>query len=281
MWVEADCNVPSGESLIRQILYGLEFFGAEFGKRPRTCWLPDVFGYPASLPGILAGCGLTSFFTTKLHWQARNPFPTHLFWWEGIDGNVVLSHIPDLKANYNGTPNPEQLRIAWDAFTEKGAYQEVLMPFGFGDGGGGPTPSMLELAERARGFPGVPTCRQGPEETFFDEVARANPELPTWVGELYLETHRGTYTTQSAIKRANRKNEVLLGEAEIVCSLSEMIRGGRLTEAWSSLHDAWETLLLLQFHDILPGSSIGEVYADAREKHRGLEAAARLHETER
>ena len=274
MWVEADCNVPSGESLIRQILHGLAFFAAEFGVRPHTCWLPDVFGYPASLPGILLGCGLTSFFTTKLHWQARNPFPAHLFWWEGIDGSAVLAHIPDLKANYNGTPNPEQLRIAWDKYAEKGAYQELLMPFGFGDGGGGPTPTMLEFADRAGAFPGVPRCRQGPTERFFDDVARSAPELPTWVGELYLETHRGTYTTQSAIKRANRKNEILLGEAELACSLRDMMQADSSPEAWRSLRHAWEMLLLLQFHDILPGSSIGEVYTEALKKHHEIHTAA-------
>ena len=148
MWVEADCNVSSGEALIRQVLYGLRFYRDEFGARPRTCWLPDVFGYPASLPGILHGCGLDSFFTAKLHWQARNPFPKHLFYWEGLDGTRVLAHIPRLPGMYNGWPNPEQLRAAWDGFLQKAAYPELLFPFGFGDGGGGPTDEMLEYAAR-------------------------------------------------------------------------------------------------------------------------------------
>ena len=271
MWVEADCNVPSGEALIRQILFGLRFFRQEFGVRPRTCWLPDVFGYPGSMPQILKGCGLDNFYTNKLHWQARNPFPHHLFWWQGIDGTRVLAHIPRLKSYYNGWPNPQELNIAWDTFAEKAIYPEVMLPFGFGDGGGGPTAEMLEFAARAEHFPGVPAARQGLEETYFDD-ARATPDLPVWSGELYLETHRGTYTTQSAIKRANRKNELLLREAEIWSTLAQA-QGATVDSR--SLQAAWETLLLLQFHDILPGSSIGEVYTEAAVSHAHIERDSR------
>jgi alpha-mannosidase len=276
MWVEADCNVPSGESLIRQILHGIAFFREHFGKRPRTCWLPDVFGYPGSLPGLLAGSGITGFYTNKLHWQARNPFPAHLFRWEGIDGSSVTAHIPRLPEYYNGQPTPAQLRAAWDGFNEKAVHQELLFPFGHGDGGGGPTEGMLEMADRARGFPGLPGCRQAGEEEYFDAVSAAAPSLPTWTGELYLETHRGTYTTQSAIKRANRINENALRDAETWLSLSSWasLSRGDAGPAWARLHDAWETLLLLQFHDILPGSSIGEVYREALRSHDGITAAA-------
>ncbi len=272
MWVESDCNVPSGESLIRQVLHGLRFFRDEFGTRPRTCWLPDVFGYPASLPGILKGCGLDNFYTNKLHWQARNPFPAHLFWWQGIDGSRILAHIPRLKNYYNGWPNPEDLRAAWDGYHQKAAYPEVMLPFGFGDGGGGPTQEMLEFAERAKQYPGLPAARQGLEEVFFDGVRAADPELPAWVGELYLETHRGTYTTQAALKHANRKNELLLREAELFGSLANL-HGAAID--LEPLRGAWETLLLLQFHDILPGSSIGQVYQEAAVSHTGIEAVAR------
>ncbi|MCD6289975.1 MAG: alpha-mannosidase [Anaerolineae bacterium] len=272
MWVEADNNIPSGEALIRQILYGVQFFQKEFGTRPRVCWLPDVFGYPGNIPQILIGCGLTSFFTTKLHWQARNEFPYHLFWWEGIDGTSVLAHIPRLKRGYNGHPTPEELALAWGQFNEKGVYDEVLFPFGFGDGGGGPTAEMLEYAKRAEQYPGLPACRQGPEEAYFDRVRAASPELPTWHGELYLETHRGTYTTQAAIKRANRKNELLLREAEIAGVLA---RWTGADIAMDALHSAWENLLLLQFHDILPGSSIGQVYEEAARDHARIETIAR------
>ncbi len=272
MWVEADCNVSSGEALIRQILYGLRFFREEFGTRPRVCWLPDVFGYPGNLPQILRGCGLTSFFTTKLHWQARNPFPYHLFWWEGIDGTRLLAHIPLLKRNYNGHPTPEELTTAWDNFNEKAIYDEVLFPFGFGDGGGGPTEEMLEFAARAEHYPGLPACRQGLEEAYFDRVHEIAPELPVWHGELYLETHRGTYTTQAAIKRANRKNELLLREAEIAGTLARWL--GEDIDL-DTLRPAWEKLLLHQFHDILPGSSIGEVYVEAARDHAQITQVAR------
>lgn len=272
MWVEPDCNVPSGESLIRQMMYGVQYFQREFGMRPRTCWLPDVFGYPASLPQILKGCGVENFYTNKLHWQARNPFPHHLFWWEGIDGTRLLAHIPKLRRYYNGGPNPEELGIAWENVRDKTRYAEVLFPFGFGDGGGGPTEDHLEFAARAQGFPSLPAVRQGKEETYFDEVHAAQPALPVWSGELYLETHRGTYTTQGAIKRANRKNELLLRDAEIVSALAN-IEGAEIET--SALHAAWENLLLLQFHDILPGSSIGQVYREAAEDGERIAAAAR------
>lgn len=273
MWVESDCNVPSGEALVRQFLHGIAFFQAEFGRRPRSCWLPDVFGYPASLPGILVGCGIDFFFTTKLHWQARNPFPAHLFHWEGIDGSRVLGHVPRLPDMYNGIPDPAQLAAAWDGYLEKAAHPELLFPFGCGDGGGGPTEWMLEYAERARAFPGLPRTRQVTAEEWFETVRAAAPALPTWAGELYLETHRGTCTTQAAIKRANRKNELALREAEIFASAAAIAAGARYPAG--ELGAAWENLLLLQFHDILPGSSIGEVYREALADHARIGAAAR------
>jgi len=309
MWVEPDCNVPSGESLIRQVLHGLRFFKEEFGSRPRTCWLPDVFGYPASLPEILAGCGLEGFMTTKLQWQARNPFPHSLFWWEGLDGTRLLAHIPRLQAMYNGTPDPQQLQVAWENFQHKAVYDEVLFPFGFGDGGGGPTEEMLEMAARTVAYPTLPRVRQGVEEAYFDALKAADPPLPVWDGELYLETHRGTYTTHGEIKRANRKNELLLRDAEVfsfmaavqaaqqiaVAQADQQTTGvddgaaeagsaedggaeaggaGDFALAAAGLRDAWQNLLLLQFHDILPGSSIGEVYAEAAQDHTRIAAAA-------
>lgn len=255
MWVEADCNVPSGESLIRQVLYGTRFFEQEFGVHPRTCWLPDVFGYPASLPGILKGSGVENFMTCKLHWQARNPFPAHLFWWEGVDGSRLLAHIPRLRDYYNGLPDADGLVFAWEHFHQKAAYPEVMLPFGYGDGGGGVTEEMLEAANRLPAFPGLPASRQGVEEEYFAEVHQASPDLPVWVGELYLETHRGTYTTQAATKKANRKNELLLRETELFGLIANV--------DLEPLRAAWLNLLLLQFHDILPGSSIGEVYQEA------------------
>ena len=271
MWVEADCNVTSGESLIRQILYGIKLFQEDFGTRPRTCWLPDVFGYPGTLPGILAGCGIKYFYTNKLHWQSRNPFPYHLFHWEGINGSRVLAHIPLHRDFYSGSVSPEDLLLSWDNYIQKAEYPEFIYPFGFGDGGGGPTEDHLRNAERAKNFPGVPACRQGCQEKYFDDVEKSKVNLPSWRGELYLETHRGTYTTHGDIKRANRKNELALRDAEIAGFMT--MQNGIKTNL-ASLKDAWKNLLLLQFHDILPGSSISEVYEEAMADHKKINTTA-------
>lgn len=266
MWVETDTNVPSGESLIRQILYGLKFFREEFGTRPTVCWLPDVFGYNAGLPQILVGCGLRSFWTHKLHWQSSDEFPYHLFWWEGIDGTRVLAHIPKLAGGYNSNPTPEQLTQAHDNYLQKVAYPEQLFPFGYGDGGGGANEQMMEFANRAERYPGLPACRQGTTEQFFADVHEAAPELPTWVGELYLETHRGTYTTQGRTKLGNRRCELALRDAEIWSTIATTL-GKDLPEATFDFEALWRKTLLHQFHDILPGSSIGEVYEDTAADH--------------
>ncbi len=272
MWVEADCNVTSGESLVRQILHGLDFFEKEFGTRPRGCWLPDVFGYPSSLPEILAGCGIKYFYTYKLHWQARNPFPCHLFHWKGLDGSEVLAHVVNHVWGYNCNMTPDHLFKGWEMYAQKAQYPEVIFPFGYGDGGGGVNEEMMEMCKRAKGqFPGLPALRTGSSEGYFDDVVARKPDLPVWDGELYVETHRGTYTTQSALKKANRASELLLRDAEIFGVLSKM--NGR-TPRSQALHDAWELVLLHQFHDILPGSSIAMVYADALEDHAKIQTIA-------
>lgn len=275
MWVEADCNITSGESLIRQILHGIEFFKREFGTRPRVCWLPDVFGYPASLPEILTGCDIPYFYTYKLHMLATNPFRDHLFRWRGLDGSEVLAAVIDTPGAYNGRPKPWDLREAWERYAQKGEYPEVLFPYGFGDGGGGATIEMIESRRRAEPhYPGLPAVRTGSAEGFFDALARQNPDLPRWDGELYLEMHQGTYTSQSATKKANRANELLLRDAEIWGSLAQ-IGGGKYDAA--SIHGAWQTVLLQQFHDILPGSSIAPVYVDALTDHAAVRAAVEPH----
>ena len=271
MWIESDCNVTSGESLVRQLLYGLRFFREEFGTRPRCCWLPDVFGYPASLPQILAGAGVPYFFTYKLHWQARNLFPAQLFRWEGIDGSRVLGHIPLLKGAYNGSPTPNQLQFAWTHFAQKDSYPELLFPYGHGDGGGGPTAEMVQQLEIAADYPGLPRCRSGGEEVFFEEAEASGAVSRVWRGELYLETHRGTYTTHSDTKAGNRQCEIALRDAEqLGCAA-----------AWSGtpvdldpLRQAWELTLLNQFHDILPGTSVSDVYVDTRREHARVLATA-------
>ncbi|HEY3417909.1 MAG TPA: alpha-mannosidase, partial [Armatimonadota bacterium] len=263
MWVEADCNVAGGEALIRQMLYGIHFFQQEFGTRPRMLWLPDVFGYPSSLPEIMAGCGVRYFYTYKLHWQARNPFPDHLFRWRGLDGSEVLAHVVNHRGGYSNAPSPEHLVYGWQQYAQKAEYPEVLLPFGHGDGGGGVTEGQMEYLHLAQGqYPGLPALRTGTAEAYFDDVVAADPALPLWDGELYVETHRGTYTTQSEMKRANRQCELLLREAEIWGSLARAT-GASATFAASTLREAWDGLLLHQFHDILPGSSIGMVYPEA------------------
>jgi alpha-mannosidase len=269
MWVEADCNTTSGEALVRQMLYGVEFMKREFGTRPRSLWLPDVFGYSGALPQILHRCGLPYFFTCKLHWQSRNPFPDHLFWWRGIDGSRVLAHIPLLWNGYNSDTAPAHIRQNWNDYLQKAEYDEVLVPFGHGDGGGGATPGMLEFADRAKDFPGLPKCRQAGAEEYLAEAARKARDLPVWNGELYLETHRGTYTTQGATKRANRRNELRYRQAEIVSAVASQF-GMKLPV--DELRDGWHTILLHQFHDILPGSSIGEVYAETLADHARVAA---------
>ncbi len=275
MWVEADCNVTSGESLIRQILHGLRFFREEFGTRPTVCWLPDVFGYNAGLPQILDKCGLKSFWTWKLHWQSRDPFPYHLFNWQGCDGTKVLAHIPKLGGGaYNGRPTPEQLATAWDTYVQKADYDEQLMPFGYGDGGGGVNEEMMEFARRAEHFPGLPATRIGTAEEFFEQVHAADLDLPTWVGELYLQTHRGTTTSQARTKAANRRCELALRSAEMISVVAGRLR----VQVYASpLRDAWKKVLRHQFHDILPGTSVTETFEEAKRDHEdALRVAAEV-----
>lgn len=274
MWVEADCNITGGESLIRQMLYGLDFFRKEFGTRPRMCWLPDVFGYPASLPEILAGCGVEYFYTYKLHWQATNAFPCHLFHWRGLDGTEIFAHVVNHLGAYNNYPSPDQIHKGWELYAQKAEYPEVLFPFGFGDGGGGVTEDQLnQLSLAMHSYPGLPAVRTGTAEQYFDQMAAAKPQLPTWDGELYVETHRGTYTTQSAMKRANRISELALREAEILGSLA-MLNGTATNFDAQTLRQAWDLTLVNQFHDILPGSSIAMVYAEALADHRHVQEQA-------
>lgn len=261
MWVESDCNVPSGESLLRQMLYGSRFFQAEFGVKTRTCWLPDVFGYPASIPTILKHAEVDFFFTTKLHWQAKQPFPRHLFYWKGLDGTKVLTHIPQLRSFYGGTPGPHQFQIGWDNFAEKGQYDQVLFCFGHGDGGGGVTLEMMEKANRMQQFPGQPTSKIGGGQAYFEAVEKRQPDLPVWDDELYLQTHRGTYSTQAAVKRYNRKLEMLFHNLEL---LSVVTRPFGTNVPPNEIEALWRVLLLHQFHDDLPGSSIPVVYEETR-----------------
>ncbi len=280
MWVEADCNVPGGESLIRQILFGNRFFQREFGKTTRVLWLPDVFGYPAALPQIIRGCGMEYFLTTKISWSQFNRMPADTFTWRGIDGTEVLTHFvttPESNQRfytYNGQMTAREVRGAWDEYRQKDVNDELLNLFGFGDGGGGPTRRMIEAGRRFSSLAGFPRCAFGGAEAYFDRLAARvndNPLLPRWVGELYLEYHRGTYTSQARMKKANRRSEILYHNAELFSALALV----ELETAYSgeSLNAGWERILLNQFHDILPGSSIAPVYEEAA---RDYAEAARI-----
>jgi alpha-mannosidase len=273
-WVEPDCNLPSGESLVRQFLYGQRAFHERFGVRCRECWSPDTFGHNGQVPQILRGAGIDRFLTQKLSWNQFTRPPHHTFRWEGIDGSAVLAHMPPVDT-YNATLAVAELRAAVARFKDHDRSTSSLVPFGYGDGGGGPTEEMLELARRTADLRGVPSVEVGSSGGFFDRLAEEVPEPPTIVGELYFEYHRGTYTSQAATKRGNRTGERLLGEAEAAAALAHRL--GRAPYPAEALRELWEVLLLNQFHDILPGSSIHAVYEDARADHaRVAEGAAAL-----
>jgi alpha-mannosidase len=253
MWVEADCNIPSGESLVRQLVHGKRFYLEEFGIDVEELWLPDVFGYPASLPQLMRSAGVRWFLTQKISWNETNVFPHNTFWWEGIDGSRVLAHFPPADT-YNGIMTVEQVRHAERNFKDHGVSDVSLYLFGWGDGGGGPTREMLESAKRLGDLDGVPAVEMGRADGFFERAEHSAGPLASWVGELYLELHRGTYTTQARTKRANRLAELALRDAEL---------WGAGAGHPVDLDGAWKKLLLQQFHDVIPGSSIGWVYDDA------------------
>jgi len=259
-WVEQDSNISSGESLVRQHLYGNRFFRKEFGIHSRTCWLPDAFGFCWSLPQILKKAGVDFFATTKIDWSQYNKFPYSLFMWQGIDGTRILSIMPPL--NYNGSLVVRDCLAQWEQFKQKDQCDEVLYSFGHGDGGGGPTKEMLETGIRLDDMVGVPKCSFGRVQDYFDRLEESvdTEKLPVWNGELYLELHRACQTTQSRTKRNNRKSELLYRDAEFLSSIS-MLNGGYYPQ--EKLYEGWKVILCSQFHDILPGSSINEVYEDA------------------
>ncbi len=270
MWVESDCNVPSGESLVRQFLYGKRFFLDNYGVETTECWLPDAFGFPATLPQIIAQAGARAFITQKLSWSESDRYPHHSFWWEGLDGTQVLAHfLPS--DTYNGDFSVAELRHAERNFSDHGRSGVSLYPFGYGDGGGGPTEEMVERAARVANLDGLPSCEIAPTGRFLDRLRADGERLESWVGELYLELHRGTYTSQARTKAGNRRGEVALHEAEVWSSLA--VASG-LAGAAVSLEQEWKTLLFNQFHDILPGSSIHWVAREAEADHaRVIEAA--------
>jgi alpha-mannosidase len=262
MWVEPDGNLLSGESWARQLLYGQRYFRSRFNQTVKVCWLPDTFGYTANLPQILRQGGIDSFFTTKLNWNETNPFPYDLYHWEGIDGSKVIAHsFFNPGEGYNGNIAAFDLLGTWKNFKGKRHFDTSLFSFGWGDGGGGPTEEMLERYERLKDFPGLPKLETGRVQELYKRVEQeveAGLELPVWVGEQYLELHRGTYTTQAKIKWFHRRLEHDLVEAESACTLAWKLLGASYPQ--NDFYQAWTTLLRHQFHDVLPGSSVKAVY---------------------
>jgi len=262
MWVEPDTNMPTGESLARQVLYGQRYFEQKFGTRHKICWLPDCFGFSGALPQILQQGGIDSFFTIKVNWSETNRIPNDLFWWEGLDGSKVLAHtFNNPYHGYNGFVRPDCLVATWKNFKGKTQHPTTLLAVGYGDGGGGVTPEMVEREVQLRSFPTLPRTRWSKVHDFYADAhttADAS-KMPVWQGEIYLELHRATLTTQGHVKRMHRHAERALITAEAVASLGHLIGGA----APQSLESLWRVVLKNEFHDILPGSSIREVYQDA------------------
>lgn len=270
MWVEADCNLTSGESLVRQFMHGKRFFKEEFGVDNKILWLPDVFGYSGALPQIMKKCGIDYFMTTKLAWNQFNKIPYDTMMWRGIDGTEVLTHlittlgvsqpIKDFFTTYNGMLHPDAIMGGWMRYQNKDINNDILISYGYGDGGGGPTREMIETSIRMeKGVKGIPCVRQEFARNYFDELAErveGNRRLPVWEGEFYFEYHRGTLTSMGRNKRSNRKSELGLMDLELLSVLAEKM----VAYPTEELDAIWKLVLINQFHDILPGSSIKEVY---------------------
>ncbi|WP_022900818.1 glycoside hydrolase family 38 C-terminal domain-containing protein [Humibacter albus] len=265
MWVESDTNMVGGEAMVRQFVTGQGFFRREFGQRAVTGWLPDSFGYTGALPQLMAGAGIEQFVTQKISWNDTDRFPHHTFWWEGIDGTRMFTHFPPMDT-YNSVLSQEELARTDRQYAEKGEANSSLALFGHGDGGGGPTREMLASADRAASLDGAPTVTLGTPESFFEQAKAEYEHPPVWSGELYLELHRGTYTSQARTKQGNRRSEHLLREAELWAATAAVRTGAEYP--YEELDAAWQTVLLQQFHDILPGSAIAWVYRDAERNYR-------------
>jgi alpha-mannosidase len=269
-WIEPDCNIPSGESLVRQFLHGQRFFRKEFGITCGEFWNPDVFGYSGALPQIMRGAGIRFFLTQKLSWNQFNKPASHTFLWEGIDGSRVLTHFPPADT-YNGVASVKELLFNVSNFKDHERGRESCYLYGHGDGGGGPTRGMLAMLRRVKDVEGLPRVEQRTPAEFFRRCEADLADPTRWVGELYFEYHRGTYTTQASTKRNNRRAEEALHDAEFLAALAGALVGTPYPS--EALDGAWKLTLLNQFHDILPGSSIGEVYRDSEAQFREVFAA--------
>lgn len=288
MWLECDCNLSSGESIIRQILFGKRFMKEEFGKDSEILWLPDTFGYSAAMPQILKKCGINDFVTSKISWNDTNTMPHDTFIWEGIDGTEIMTHFMTAQnfVNYNSSANRETTYVpilnpsyalgAWARYQDKEYNNRTMITYGFGDGGGGPTAEMLEYQRRMeKGLPGIPktvitTVKEHIEATdkSFNKNAALLGRTPKWVGELYLEFHRGTYTSIAEAKKNNRKAENSAAKTEFLSVLAEKLLNKKYPD--KKIKEVWKLILLNQFHDVLPGSAIKEVYEDSKKQYEKI-----------
>lgn len=282
MWVECDCNLTSGESIVRQILYGTRFFEREFGYKNDFLWLPDVFGYSWALPQILKKSGIDTFVTTKISWNDTNKMPYDTFLWRGMDGSEVVTHFitaPEHSENryytYNGIIDPYMIHGVWSQYANKDLNTNVLLAYGYGDGGGGANRDMLENMRCLKKMPGLPSIRCEHAADYLrrlNQTVRENKRngyVPVWDGELYLEFHRGTYTSQAYNKRKNRQLEFLARNTEMAAVLAMMHADCAYPQ--EPIYEAWKIIMRHQFHDVIPGSSIHEVYQDSRAEYAEAE----------
>ena len=287
MWVEADCNITGSEALVRQFLLGRLFYREHFGLNAESpiLWLPDVFGYAWNLPQLIKEAGLKYFFTIKIGWSQYNRLPYDSFWWQGLDGSKVLTHFSTTKdpdspfaATYNSDASPAEIIGTWKNFQQKdygppGKVLPILMSYGYGDGGGGPTREMIENVTLLGKFPSTPKIKLEKANHFFQRMESRSHTLPIWNGELYLEYHRGTYTTQARNKKTNRKSEFLLHDAEFLATYATLI-DKNYRYPYKDLQKAWKFVCLNQFHDIIPGSSIGPVYSESLDQYKEVQDIA-------
>ncbi len=286
MWVEADCNLTSGESLVRQVLFGKRFFNKEFGIDSKVLWLPDVFGYSAALPQILRKSGVDKFVTSKISWNETNMMPYDTFMWRGIDSTEIFTHFltaqrtdkfnrKDRNTTYNAMLEPTLVKGAWNRYQQKHINNEVILTFGHGDGGGGPTQGHLETHDRLKhGIPSMPQTKIEFAGDFLERVKQRtenHPKMPRWTGELYLEFHRGTYTSNAINKRFNRKCEFLYQNTELFSEINRLLNKKAYPQ--EKINEGWECILLNQFHDIIPGSSIAQVYEESTRQYKAITKA--------
>lgn len=284
MWLEADCNLSSGEALVRQFLYGVRFFREEFGVECKFLWLPDVFGYSWALPQILKQCNIDTFCTSKISWNQYNSMPNDLFIWRGIDGTDMMTYfintprndnLADIRATYNGEITASTVMLGWKKFKNKNLSKDILISYGYGDGGGGVTRDMLKRRRALDSLPGVPNVKTARADDFFAKLHHnletTEEYVPVWDGELYLEFHRGTYTAQARNKKWNRYLEFKLADLEWLASLN-YLQGGKYDA--QTLYECWETVLRNQFHDVIPGSAIHDAFVDSRKEYEKANADA-------